>query len=43
MAEHRLEPGLKTAYENGPLLLGFFLVFSLLLSALRRALISENA
>lgn len=43
VAEYRPEPnGLATAYENLPLLLGFFLVLSLLLSALRRALMRET-
>jgi diguanylate cyclase (GGDEF)-like protein len=43
VAEHRLEPaGPATAYQNAPLLLAFFLILSLLLSALRRALGKEK-
>ena len=43
LLEHRLEStGRTTAFENAPLLLGFFLVLSLLLSTLRRALSRET-
>lgn len=43
LLEHRLEAASRaTAYENAPLLLGFFLVLSLLLSTLQQTLAKEK-